>query len=116
MTKVINPSTHQKLVNLIHTPGLLTEPVQQELLNSLHTISEFKSQNLLKILSEGKQKLQKTDQNFDQKELPLKQKMLQELANFQQYGVITAIHQAELNNQSNDNKNLQNISNQLNEI
>lgn len=113
---MLNPDTKIQLLSLVATPDLLEPDVRNKIHGTIDNLTDAQAQNLLKILTKGKQQLEDADKKFDQEELPLKKQILDELAEFERHGVMDAVHQAEKDSEAAKQQNLKKISQQLDEI
>jgi hypothetical protein len=113
---MLTPDTKKQLLSLVDTPNLLEPAVRAKIQSFIDDLSDLQGQNLLNILAKGKQQLLDTDKKFDQEELPLKKRILDELAEFERHGVMDAVHQTEQDSEAAKQQNLKKISQQLDEI
>jgi hypothetical protein len=111
-----NPDTKRQLLTLLDTPDLLSPETRSRIAEQLETMSELKALKLITLLTDGQKQLSEINSNFDRQELPLKEQILHELKEFEHHGIIDAVHQAEQDSEQAKQKNLKNISSQLDEI
>ena len=97
------------LLQSAQIPGLLEPELRDMIASNIETLSDQAVSGLLKMISASKQKLETIDKNFDLQELPLKEKCMEVMKNFQRTGITEAVKAVEAKSQKENPDQLNDI-------
>lgn len=110
---MVTPEAKKNLLLLTKDSSSLSASTKEDIFKQIETLNELQVRSLIETLEDEKKRLAKIDEDFRQKEIPIKKAYLEAIENFQHTGMSDALKGWEKSEEKGKEEQLENLLKQM---